>query len=313
MGGVTRGLVGVMSAAVLVLGGAVPGHAAATPGGACSRPGVMVKVAGSELRCVKKSGRLVWVKVNPGSGAGTGNSVSGIASNASIPKVMQNWGLALAPFDAATGKAGVMQIAGLTPPTFGNPSDDALYRHIVGLYGERVRNSLEPQLVFIAPLGTPVISTVDGTVCDMPRLYSSDLSVRVAPTGTACSNGAAAILFEHEHLINPLVKVGDQVKAGQKIGVVSDYNPHWKAKGQGLVDIGVFFSKVNSPLPWHACPSTFLAPAKKDGLLDTLSSIQKAWTAERGDPSLYNLAAQNPVGCLTKDDISDNNKFDVQS
>lgn len=312
-----RFLTSAVAVAVVVSAFAIPAEAAPKPGAKCSKVGIVVHVANADLRCVKKSGKLVWVRLGSGGGSGSqgsgssggsGGSSNAVDSSASIPKVMQNWGLALAPYDAATGKAGVMQIAGVTPPTFGNPTDDALYRNIMGVYGEEVRGALEPQIVFNAPLGTAVISMVDGTVCDMPKLYSNDYSVRVAPTGTTCSGGAAAILFEHEHLINPTVQVGDKVTAGQQLGVVSDYNPHWKAKGMGVLDVGVFFSKTGSTQPWHACPSNFLAPAKKDALLATLASIQNAWIAQRGDPSLYNLAAQNPVGCLTANDITDSNK-----
>ena len=202
-----------------------------------------------------------------------------------------------------------MQIKGVTPPTFGNADDDAMYRHILGVYGLDVKGVKEPQMAFIAPLGTPVISMVDGTVCDLPTLYSNDYSVRVAPTGTTClPGGIASILFEHEHLISPTVKVGAKVKAGQQIGTVSDYNPHWKAKGLGMIETGVFFSKNdNSGKPWHACLANYLAPAKKASMLAVLTSVQKAWIAERGDPTLYDLAAQNPVGCLTTVDITDSN------
>lgn len=204
--------------------------------------------------------------------------------------------------------AGVMQIRGVTPPTFNNPADTAAYSRIVGLYGDVVQGILEPQMAFIAPLGTPVISMIDGTVCDVPTLYSNDFSVRVAPAGTSCMQGGAAILFEHEHLISPLVKVGDKVKAGQRLGSVSDYNGNWKAKGMGMIETGVFFSKAGSTQPWHACLANYLAPASKAAMIATLTSIENAWIAERSDSSLYNLAAQNPVGCLTQDDITDSNK-----
>jgi hypothetical protein len=163
-------------------------------------------------------------------------------------------------------------------------------------------------MAFLAPLGTPVISMLDGTVCDLPTLYSNDYSVRVAPSGTSCMPGGASILFEHEHLINPTVKVGDKVSAGQKIGTVSDYNSNWKAKGLGMIETGVFFSKNdNSGKPWHACLANYLDPAKKASMLAVLTSVESAWIAERNDPSLYSLGAQNPVGCLTQDDITDSN------
>jgi len=161
----------------------------------------------------------------------------------------------------------------------------------------------EPQIAIIAPLGTPVISMVDGTVCGLSKVWSNDYSVQVAPIGTPCMIGNwATVLFEHEHLINPTVKVGDKVKAGQQIGTVSDYNPYWKAKGFGMIEIGVFFVKKGSNKSWHACLGNYLAPTKRDSMLAVLTSVQMAWMAELSDPTLYDLGAQNPVVCLTNDD-----------
>ena len=283
--------------------------ATAKPGGRCPKAGITVhdNATNADLKCTKKGKALVWVKAGGGSGSsGSGSSV-GISSSADIPKVIQNWALNIAPYDAATGKAGVMQIKGVQPPSFANPEDTAMYSHIVGLYGESIKGGIqEPQMGFYAPLGTPVISMLDGTVCDRPRLYSGDYSIRVAPPGVTCSGGSASVLYEHEHLLNPMVNVGDKVAAGQQIGVVSDYNPHWKAKGIGLIELGVFFIKKSDPTrPWHACLANYLAPSKSAALKATLTSIETAWNIERGDPSLYNLSAQNPVGCLTQSDITD--------
>lgn len=301
--------VGIAAMSLIAAGFASVANAANKPGDKCTKAGITVHVGNIDIRCTKKGSALIWVKLASGGGSNSGSGSSlGITSNASIPKVIQNWGLAVDTYDAGSGKAGVMQIKGVTPPTFGNADDDAMYRHILGIYGLEVKGTKEPQMAFLAPLGTPVISMVDGTVCDLPRLYSNDYSVRVAPTGTPCTSGMAPILFEHEHLNSPQVKVGDKVKAGQQIGTVSDYNPHWKAKGLGMIETGVFYSKNdNSGKPWHACLAKYLAPAKKASMLAVLTSIEKAWIAERGDPTLYDLAAQNPVGCLTTDDITDSN------
>ena len=299
-------LTALAAVAILLAAAVAPAANAATkPGAKCTKAGVTVHVGNSDLRCVKKGGKLVWVKVS--SEGASGENSSSITSNASIPKVIQNWGLALEPYDAATGKAGVMQIAGVTPPTFSNPADTAAYSRIVGLYGDVVQGILEPQMAFIAPLGTPVISMLDGTVCDLPQLYSNDYSVRVAPKGMACMTGGAPILFEHEHLISPLVKVGDKVRAGQRLGTVSDYMSNWKAKGMGMIETGVFFAKAGSNVPWHACLANYLAPSKKSSMTNVLTSIENGWIAVRNDPGLYSLAAQNPIGCLTQDDITDSN------
>jgi hypothetical protein len=287
LGAVTAGIV-----AMSLVAAAFPSVASAAnqAGDSCKKAGITLY--NGELLCTKKGKRLIWVK-----------SQVGITSNANIPKVIQNWGLAVDTYDSGSGMAGVMRIRGVTPPTFGNAADNAMYRHIFGVYGMDLKGMKEPQIAIIAPLGTPVISMVDGTVCDLSKVWSNDYSVRVAPIGTPCMIGNwATVLFEHEHLINPTVKVGDKVKAGQQIGTVSDYNQHWKAKGFGMIEIGVFFVKKGSNKSWHACLGNYLAPAKRDSMLAVLTSVQMAWMAELSDPTLYDLGAQNPVVCLTNDD-----------
>jgi len=287
LGAVTAGIV-----AMSLVAAAFPSVASAAnqAGDSCKKAGITLY--NGELLCTKKGKRLIWVK-----------SQVGITSNANIPKVIQNWGLAVDTYDSGSGMAGVMRIRGVTPPTFGNAADNAMYRHIFGVYGMDLKGMKEPQIAIIAPLGTPVISMVDGTVCGLSKVWSNDYSVQVAPIGTPCMIGNwATVLFEHEHLINPTVKVGDKVKAGQQIGTVSDYNQHWKAKGFGMIEIGVFFVKKGSNKSWHACLGNYLAPAKRDSMLAVLTSVQMAWMAELSDPTLYDLGAQNPVVCLTNDD-----------
>ena len=284
---VTAGIV-----AMSLVAAAFPSVASAAnqAGDSCKKAGITLY--NGELLCTKKGKKLIWVK-----------SQVGLTSNANIPKVIQNWGLAVDTYDSGSGMAGVMRIRGVTPPTFGNAADNAMYRHIFGVYGMDLKGMKEPQIAIIAPLGTPVISMVDGTVCNLSKVWSNDYTVGVAPIGTPCMMGNwATVLFEHEHLINPMVKVGDKVKAGQQIGTVSDYNQHWKAKGFGMIEIGVFFVKKGSNKSWHACLGNYLAPAKRDSMLAVLTSVQMAWMAELSDPTLYDLGAQNPVVCLTNDD-----------
>lgn len=294
-------------------------YSAAKPGAACKAKDVglgLVRVGGKDLRCVKSGKAYVWRVVTKSSAtaqnqasskptAGQGDLSQGLTSSSQIPKVVQNWGLALAPYDPATGMAGVMRLAGVEPPAFPNDPINEIYRHIVGLYGTQFRGKTEPQMAFVAPLGTKVISMVDGTVCNLSTLWSGDFTVMVAPEGFPCLTGGAAVNFEHEHVIAPTVKVGQRVKAGEALAVVSDFNQAWKAKGFGMLEIGVLFGKNDgSGRPWHACPSLFLAPAKRAQLLQTLASIQQSWANVLGDPTLDTVSQQDPVGCLTSADLS---------
>ena len=76
-----------------------------------------------------------------------------------------------------------------------------------------------PQPTFVVPLGTPVRSLVDGVVAAMPTLWSKDYSIQVTTDGKM-----QKWIYETEHLINPTVKVGDKVVAGQIVGEVSGFN-----------------------------------------------------------------------------------------
>lgn len=286
--------------------------AANSAGGKCTKAGATANSGKTTLKCTKVGSKLVWVMQSSKGSGSSGSASSGTqpTSQRDIPAIIQNWGFNFTDYSAATGKAGDMLIKGVTPPTFTGPnaaSDNAMYRLLIGPIGAVVQGMTEPQYGFYLPLGTSVISMVNGTVCDVPKLYSNDYSVRVAPPGMSCMQGGAYVLYEHEHLLNPTVKVGDKVTAGQKLGIVSDYMPHWKAKGLGVIETGVFFSKKGSNAPWHACLSSFLDPTKKSAMLATLSSAFAAWEAELGDNTLYDEAKMSPVGCYTTAEMTDSN------
>lgn len=288
--------------------------AANSAGGKCTKAGATAKSGSTTLKCTKVGSKLVWVaQSSSGSGSGSGGSASSgtqPTSQRDIPAIIQNWGFNFTDYSAATGKAGDMLIKGVTPPTFTGPNaatDNAMYRLLIGPIGAVVQGMVEPQMGFYLPLGTSVVSMVTGTVCDLAKLYSNDYSVRVAPPGMSCMQGGAYVLYEHEHLLNPTVKVGDKVTAGQKLGIVSDYNSNWKAKGLGVIETGVFFSKKGSNAPWHACLSSFLDPTKKSAMLATLSSAYAAWETELGDTTLYDEAKMSPVGCYTTAEMTDSN------
>lgn len=65
------------------------------------------------------------------------------------------------------------------------------------------------------PRGTKVRALIDGFVIDVPKLYSGDYSVIVSPSIES------RWMFETEHVDNPIVKVGDFVKAGQVVAEAS--------------------------------------------------------------------------------------------
>lgn len=242
----------------------------------------------------------------------TGSTVArtdatGLASQNEIPAVVQNFGFRLATYSSATGYAGDLKIRGVVPPTFGGENasrDNAQYRLLVDPIAlQTVLGKPSPQMSIWLPLGTKVTSMVTGTVCKVEKLYSGDFTIMVAVPQFPCSNGQSAVSFEHEHVTDPAVVVGQKVTAGDVIATVSDYNPHWKSKGLGVVEIGILFGKTNSSSAWHACVAKFLDPVAKTALLQSLESVFAAWEAELADTDVFNERAMPVAGCYTVEEI----------
>lgn len=150
-----------------------------------------------------------------------------------------------------------------------------------------------PQPTFILPLGTPARSLVDGIVVKTPTLWSGDYSVQVTANGKM-----EKWIYETEHIINPRVKVGDKVMAGQIIGEVSDFSPGLPA-GFGMVEIGIL---KGGQVPQHVCPFAYLDPSIKQDMEKKMIALYKAWEDYVGNPTLYNESASNH-SCLTPNPI----------
>lgn len=149
-----------------------------------------------------------------------------------------------------------------------------------------------PQPTFIVPLGTPVRSLVDGVVAAVPQVWSGDYSIQVTETGKM-----EKWVYETEHVKNPLVKVGDRVKAGQIIAEASDFDKG--NSGLGAVEIGIL--KGGNP-PRHVCPFAYLDESIKEEILKKITAFFKSWEDYIGDSTLYPETYLVP-GCLTLDEI----------
>ncbi|MDO8618787.1 MAG: M23 family metallopeptidase [Candidatus Daviesbacteria bacterium] len=145
-----------------------------------------------------------------------------------------------------------------------------------------------PQPTFVVPLGTPVRAIVDGVVADIPTLWSGDYSIRVTENGKM-----EKWSYETEHLINPKVKVGDPVRAGQIVGEVSDFN-HGAPAGFGTVEIGI---GIGGNPPHHICPFAYLDDSIKEETFKKMRELFKSWEDYIGDQTLY--SETTIPGCLT--------------
>ena len=150
-----------------------------------------------------------------------------------------------------------------------------------------------PQPTFILPLGTPVRSLVDGVVAALPTLWSGDISIQVTENGKM-----EKWIYETEHVRNPKVRVGDQVKAGQIIAEVGSFG-NGEPQGFGSVEIGIL--KGGNP-PQHICPFAYLDDSIKEDTFTKLRNLFKSWEEYIGNMGIYDESLPVP-GCLTLDPI----------
>ena len=151
-----------------------------------------------------------------------------------------------------------------------------------------------PQPTFVLPLGTPVRSLVDGVVVSMPTLWSGDISIQVTADGKM-----GRWIYETEHVINPKVKVGEAVKAGQVIAEVGSFG-NGDPSGFGAVEIGILKGGV---APAHVCPFAYLDESIKDETLAGIKDLFNRWETYVADTALYDPSEKIP-GCLTLEPIN---------
>jgi hypothetical protein len=168
------------------------------------------------------------------------------------------------------------------------------------------QSQVNPQPTFFAPLGTPVVAVVSGTVSNVASLYSHDFSIMIA-------SGASGGTWEHEHVVNVRVSVGEAVVAGQHIADVSDYECAWGRNGNpddplcqshlGLVELGLLYGGVS---PMHRCPfdPAVIAPDRQAGIVAQLDSARARIEAAFDDLSLYDPSTWATPECMTLERVA---------
>ncbi|EKD91076.1 MAG: hypothetical protein ACD_30C00047G0001 [uncultured bacterium] len=208
------------------------------------------------------------------------------------PLKLKSIGINLDYYDPKTGKAGDFEF------TKQKLEFNRLFMGygfvIPGNMSSTNQDKSNPQPTFILPLGTPVRSLVDGVVANIPAIWSGDVSIQITTDGKL-----QKWVYETEHVINPKVKVGDKVKAGDIIAEVSNFDKG-APKGYGAVEIGILHGGGEGP-PEHVCPFLYLDPSIKEETLKKITALFKSWEDYTGDQTLYNETIT--PGCLTQDPI----------
>ncbi len=203
--------------------------------------------------------------------------------------VMKSVGFKLGMYDPATNKAGDMVFT----------KKGIMFDQIWGDFGQQDPRSpndptkRNPQPTYILPLGTKVESLIDGYVTRVDKIYSGDMTIWVSPF----MNGNK--WFEHEHVINPMVKVGDKVTSGQAIADVSTHDSQ-NHPGFGILEVGLFEPTPSQTI--HTCLYQYMHASVKDDMYAKITALHKGWEKYIGK-TVY--PATYPVpGCTSLDPVN---------
>ena len=218
----------------------------------------------------------------------------GITPKEDAPPKLKNIGFNLDYYDPATNRAGDFHFTQELAQVL---SSDPIYQKLIwsdyGIQDNRSPNDptkRNVQPTFRLPLGTKVLAPIDGEVTRVDTLYSNDYSIWFAEDKNSTWS------YEMEHVINPIVKVGDTVKAGQVVAEVSTHGSEHHP-GFGIVEIGLFHQLNNEPAHW--CPFVNFDDSIKDEMNKKILSLYAAWETYMGDDSIYNNADYPVPGCAT--------------
>jgi len=135
--------------------------------------------------------------------------------------------------------------------------------------------------------GTEVIAAIEGEITfirEQPE--SKDYEVMLQP-----KDGSAWIIG-YDHLVNVKVTKGQKVTVDTVLGTPARQN-------NGLLRFEIQINKDTAGSTTHYCPSALLGGDLKDFYLEELKVMQNSWNTTSG-LTLYDLSAQNPVGCINK-------------
>lgn len=176
-------------------------------------------------------------------------------------------------------------------------SKDALRDYDRGLkgfyiFGDKLsENRTNPNLEFSSvKADAPIIASINGEVAHIQQQTdTNDYEVFLKTSANS------PWTIGYDHLVGLTVKKGDKVKVGDKLGTAAVQN-------NGLYRFEMQVNKDIAGVTEHICPSSLLAADVVDGTLSSLRKMMEGWNQLSGK-SLYDVAAQNPVGC-TKISIS---------
>lgn len=240
-------------------------------------------------------GAAFFIALQKNGNDGFNGLATGSTKDQSEPDLkIKDIGIELGNYDATTGRAGDVVFTKNGIDQYG----DLIFMNygaVTKANSVRPADTLNPQPTFIVPIGTKIRSLVDGEVIRIEGLYSNDQSIMVA------SSSKSNWIYETEHVINPSVKVGDKVKAGQVIAEASTHDSQYHP-GFGVYEIGILHG--GNP-PEHVCVFNYLDDSIREDIFAKLKAFYKSWESYMGNDNLYDEAKMVVPGCYTLDPVKD--------
>ena len=194
--------------------------------------------------------------------------------------ILQNLGLKIEPWDKTTNKAGDFLFES---KKYVNNKIFTEFGEIVE--GDKGKKTL-PEIGFNVPVGTTIISPIDGIVTDV-KLYEPSQDYIISFKTDL--NSPWIISFEHVEDVS--VAKGDKVIAGQKIAKVS---PSYGKTEFGNVEIAVWQGGINIV---KYCPTTFLRNDLKQEYASKFTQLTADWESFR-EENVYRQEDWVAPGCL---------------
>lgn len=244
------------------------------------------------IGAISFAGWKIWSSAKQKDGIGSSTTKNILMQDR--PPKLKNIGFNLDYYNSATNRAGdFLFTQELAKVLSGDPIYQKLIWSDYGIQDNRSPNDptkRNVQPTFYLPLGTKVLAPIDGEVTTVEILYSKDYTIWFA------ENKESTWSYEMEHVINPIVKVGDKVTAGQVVAEVSTHGSEHHP-GFGIVEIGLFHQLNNEPAHW--CPFVHFDDSIKEEMNKKILALYAAWETYLHDASVYNNASYPVPGCAT--------------
>lgn len=194
--------------------------------------------------------------------------------------VLKNLGVNIEPWDKTTNRAGDFLFENK------NYVDNKIFTEFANKIVNDMGEKLLPEIGFNVPVGTKIVSPIDGVITDV-KFYepSQDYFVSIK------TDKSSPWIVGFEHVYNVRMKIGDKVLVGQELAEVS---PSYGRTEFGNVEINVWTGGQNII---KYCPFNFLDDSLKPMYKEKLNRLARDWEEFVGE-DVYEQEKWVAPGCL---------------